>query len=256
VVKLITLKNIDCLELLKSIENEKIDLVVTDPPYLIDYKTNRRINKEHKFCSAIKNDNNPDLISKVIKELHRIMKNNTAGYMFCSSDKVDFFKQEIEKYFKIKNIIIWVKNNWTAGDLKAQFGKQYEMIILFNKGRCLFNGKRLTDIWNFDRVAGKKQLHQNEKPIDLIKLAIEKHSKEEDLVLDCFAGSNTTGLACLQTNRNFIGCELDKEYFEIAKKRIEEHSQQSTLLPLTQIQEGGNGIPPTNKLVGILPKRL
>ena len=227
---MITLKNIDCLELLKSIENEKIDLVITDPPYLIDYKTNHRINKEHKFCSAIKNDNNPDLISKVIKELHRIMKNNTAGYMFCSFDKVDFFKQEIEKYFKIKNIIIWVKNNRTVGDLKAQFGKQYEMIILFNKGRCFFNGKRLTDVWNFDKVAWQKQFHQNEKPIDLIKLAIEKHSKEEDLVLDCFAGSNTTGLACLQTNRKFIGCELDKEYFEIAKKRIEEHSQQSKLL--------------------------
>ena len=253
---MITLYNVDCIELLKSLDNNSIDLVITDPPYLIDYKTNHRIDKKHKFCSTIKNDNNPDLISNVIKELYRVMKDNTAGYMFCSFDKVDFFKTEIEKYFKIKNIIIWVKNNWTAGDLKAQFGKQYEMIILFNKGRCLFNGKRLTDVWNFDRVAGKKQLHQNEKPLDLIKQAIEKHSKEGDLILDCFAGSNTTGLACLQSNRNFIGCEIDKEYYEIALKRIQEHSQQSTLLPLAEKQEGGNGIPPKTKVLGILPKIL
>ena len=121
---MITLKNIDCIELLKSLDDKSIDLVVTDPPYLIDYKTNHRIDKDHKFCSTIQNDNNPDLISNVIKELYRVMKDNTAGYMFCSFDKVDFFKLEIEKYFKIKNIIIWVKNNWTAGDLKAQFGKQ------------------------------------------------------------------------------------------------------------------------------------
>ena len=57
-------------------------------------------------------------------------------YMFCNCDKVDFFKQELENAgFKIKNMIIWVKNNWTAGDLKAQFGKQYEIIFLVNKGR-------------------------------------------------------------------------------------------------------------------------
>lgn len=59
-----------------------------------------------------------------IKECYRVLKNNTAIYMFCSFDKVDFFKAEIEKYFDIKNIIIWKKNNHTAGDLEAQFGKQ------------------------------------------------------------------------------------------------------------------------------------
>ena len=222
-IKLNKIYNMDCLEGMKKLPDNSVDCVITDPPYLIDYKTNYRIDKEHKFCSNIQNDNNPDLISKVIKELYRVMKDNTAGYMFCNSDKIDFFKKEIEKYFKIKNIIIWVKNNWTAGDLKTQFGKQYEMIILFNKGRCLFNGKRLTDIWNFDRVAGKKQLHQNEKPLNLIKQAIEKHSKQNQIILDPFIGSGTTAVACKNLNRSCIGFELDKEYYEIAKKRLENH---------------------------------
>ena len=212
----------DCLNIMKRIESESIDLIVTDPPYLIKYKTNHRKNKDHDFCSEILNDDNEQLIIDYIKECYRILKNNTAMYMFCNCDKVDFFKQELENAgFKIKNMIIWVKNNWTAGDLKAQFGKQYEIIFLVNKGRKYFNGKRITDVWMFDRISGKKQLHQNQKPVDLLKQCILKHSDENDIVFDGFMGSGSTGVACIKTGRKFIGVELDKKYFEIAKERIE-----------------------------------
>ena len=212
----------DCLNIMKQIENESIDLIVTDPPYLIKYKTNRRKNKDHDFCSQILNDDNEQLIIDYIRECYRILKNNTAMYMFCNCDKVDFFKQELENAgFKIKNMIIWVKNNWTAGDLKAQFGKQYEIIFLVNKGRKCFNGKRITDVWMFDKISGKKQLHQNQKPVDLLKQCILKHSDENDIIFDGFMGSGSTGVACIETNRKFIGVELDKKYFEIAKERIE-----------------------------------
>lgn len=212
----------DCLNIMKQIENESIDLIVTDPPYLIKYKTNRRKNKDHDFCSEILNDDNEQLIIDYIRECYRILKNNTAMYMFCNCDKVDFFKQELENAgFKIKNVIIWVKNNWTAGDLKAQFGKQYEIIFLVNKGRKCFNGKRITDVWMFDKISGKKQLHQNQKPVDLLKQCILKHSDENDIIFDGFMGSGSTGVACIETNRKFIGVELDKKYFEIAKERIE-----------------------------------
>ena len=213
----------DCLNIMKQIENESVDLIVTDPPYLIKYKTNHRKNKDHDFCSEILNDDNEQLIIDYIRECYRILKNNTAMYMFCNCDKVDFFKQELENAgFKIKNMIIWVKNNWTAGDLKAQFGKQYEIIFLVNKGRKCFNGKRITDVWMFDKISGKKQLHQNQKPVDLLKQCILKHSDENDIIFDGFMGSGSTGVACIETGRKFIGVELDKKYFEIAKNRIEE----------------------------------
>lgn len=218
---MIDLRQGDCLEIMKDIPDESIDLVVTDPPYLINYKTNYRNDKTHRFTKEIIGENTPEVISKAIKEFYRIMKNDTALYLFCSPDKIDFFKKEVEKYFKIKNIIIWKKNNWTAGDLYAQFGKQYEMIILANKGRAKFNGKRITDIWEFDKVVGKKQLHQNQKPVNLLEQCILKHSNESDTVLDAFMGSGSTGVACLNTNRNFIGIELDEDYFNIAKERIE-----------------------------------
>ncbi len=210
----------DCLEKMADIKDESVDMILTDPPYLINYKTNYRKDKSHDFCSPIDNDDNPELIKSYIKECSRILKNDTAMYMFCSFDKVDFFKQELDKYFKIKNIIIWVKNNWTAGDLYAQFGKQYEMIFLVNKGRKKFNGKRLTDVWNFNRISGSKQLHQNEKPIDLCEQAILKHSNENDIIFDGFAGSGTTGLAARNLNRQFILIEKEPKYYDIILKRL------------------------------------
>ena len=218
----------DVLEFMATIPDNKIDLIVTDPPYLINYKTNWR-KENHKFSDVIKNDNNPNLIKEYIKECYRVLKNDTALYMFCSFDKVDFFKKEIEKYFTIKNIIIWRKNNHTAGDLEAQFGKQYEMIILANKGRRKFNGERLTDVWDFKRVSSDKLLHQNQKPIELIKRCIVKHSDVGDIVFDGFMGSGTTALAALETDRHFIGAEIDEYYFQIAKERIKRHSTQLSL---------------------------
>lgn len=219
----------DCIEIMKKhIPNESIDLIVTDPPYLIDYKTNRR-KYEHEFDTVIQNDDNPQIIIDYIKECYRILKNDSAMYMFCSFDKVDFFKQELEKYFNVKNMIIWVKNSHTAGDLEAQFGKQYEIIFLVNKGRKLINGVRLTDVWNFDKVSGNHQQHQNQKPVNLIEQCIIKHSKENDIVFDGFMGSGTTGVACKNLNRQFIGIEIEEAYYKMAEKRINEKMVQTSL---------------------------
>jgi site-specific DNA-methyltransferase (adenine-specific) len=118
-VEVNSIYNADCLDVLKLIPDKSIDLILTDPPYLINYKTNYRKDKTHEFCSAIQNDSNVDIVPLYIKEYHRVLKDDTALYLFCSCDKIDYFKQQIEQYFKIKNIIIWIKNNWTAGDLQA-----------------------------------------------------------------------------------------------------------------------------------------
>lgn len=210
----------DCLEIMKLIPDESIDLILTDPPYLINYKTNHRKDKKHRFCKEILNDNNPDIIIKSIEQFNRVLKNNSALYIFCSQDKLDFFKQEVEKYFNLKNTIIWVKNNWTAGDLEAQYGKQYEVILYANKGRRKINGKRLTDVWFFDRVSGKSLLHQNQKPVELLKQIIEKSSNESDKILDPFMGVGSTLIAARELNRNSIGIEIDEEYYNIAKERL------------------------------------
>lgn len=213
--------NQDCITGMKNIPNQSIDLIVTDPPYLIKYKTGHRKNKAHKFCREILNDNNAGLIEAYINECYRILKDNTAMYIFCSSKTIDFFKTTCERAeFKLKNIIIWVKNNRSAGDLMAQYGQQYEMILLLNKGRRRINGYRLNDVWTFDRISGNKQVHQNQKPVDLIERCIVKHSNVGDLVFDGFMGSGTTAVAAINTGRSYFGFELDKYYYDIACDRI------------------------------------
>lgn len=106
------------------------------------------------------------------------------------------------------------------GDLSTTFGYSYEFIIFASKGQPKIRGKRISDVWQFPRVKPKEQTHQNQKPVDLLKQAIEKSSDEGAVVFDGFMGSGSTGVACVNTNRRFIGIELDDKYFEIAKQRI------------------------------------
>ena len=226
--------NEDCLDGMKRIPDGSVDLIVTDPPYLINYKTGRRKEKAHRFNDVILNDDNEQLITDYVKECYRILKEDSAMYLFCSSHKVDFFKRELEKEFSIKNMIIWVKNNHTAGDLESAFGRKYEIVFLVNKGQRKFNGERLTDIWEFPRVSGDGQLHQNQKPIELIKKCIEKHSNVGDVVFDGFMGSGTTAAAALDTNRNYIGFELDEYYFNVAEKRLKNHTTQTDIFGLLE----------------------
>lgn len=211
----------DCFDYLPLIEDKSIDLIMIDPPYMINYHTAWRCDKTHPFCSPIINDDSPEMLDDLFFELYRVLKEDSAIYVFCSPDTVELFKEGLKNHFKIRNIIIWDKGNTTAGDLKAQYGKQYEMIIYANKGRCFINGKRLNDIWAFNRVVGNEQMHQNQKPLKLIELIVNKSSNENDIILDCFAGSGTTGVACENLNRNSILMEMEPEYCTIIKERME-----------------------------------
>ena len=131
--------NSDCLVGMKEIPDESIDLIVTDPPYLIEYC---RHDKNSRFSKPIKNDDNPDLVSQYIKECYRIMKNNTACYMFTNYKSVDWFKVELENAgFNLKNIIIWDKERNGMGDLSTTFGYSYE-IIFFCHERSTENSRK------------------------------------------------------------------------------------------------------------------
>jgi site-specific DNA-methyltransferase (adenine-specific) len=222
--ELTTTYNGDCLEYLNSIEENKFDAIITDPPYLIDYKTNRR-QYDNKFNDVIKNDNKVEHLP-IIKEFIRLsylkLKDDSVLAMFCSFDNVDIFKQQAElNGFNVKNIVIWDKGNHTAGDLQAQFGKQYEMIVIAHKGRCKFkNNYRFSDIWRIPRLNSDKQVHQNQKPEPLMQRLIEVFTKKDDLILDGFAGSFTTCISAEQLGRKSIGIELEQKYCDIGIKRL------------------------------------
>ena len=225
--------NMDCLSGLKEMIKQRtfVDCVIADPPYFKNYKTNRRRCNMNRFCKPIIGDDNPQLLIDLLPLLSQVMKDNTPLYLFCSSEKVDFFKQEIEKHFKFKNIIVWDKGNHTAGDLEAQYGKRYEMLIYANKGRAKFNSEspRYDDIWHFARVAGSEQIHQNQKPVPLLSRIILQHTKTADLILDPFMGSCATAVAAHNLQRKYIGFELDKGYFRDGTKWLKSVCSQISL---------------------------
>jgi site-specific DNA-methyltransferase (adenine-specific) len=182
----------DCLELMKTIPDKSIDMVLTDPPYGIN---------------IAEWDHSPIGLD-FINEMKRVSKNQIIfGGNFFDLPKTESW-------------IIWYKEPF----LKKQ--AQCEMIWTSLKfkprvfhyryaGNCEgYPGKLKVDY-------KKKSSHPTQKPIELMEYLVKEFTEEGDTVLDCFMGSGSTGVACKNLNRNFIGIEKDDKYFEIAKKRIE-----------------------------------
>ena len=209
----------DCLERMKEIPDGSVDMILTDPPYGMDFQSNRRVVKD-KF-NKIKNDKNVDWLPDLLQECFRVMSDNSAIYCFCSWHKIDIFKQEIEKTFKIKNIIVWVKNNHGSGDLKAAYAPKHEFVIYAHKGRSLFRDKRTPDVMEYPKIHSSRLQHPTEKNTDMLGLFIKNNSDKDATILDPFMGSGSTGVAAKNLNRKFIGIEMDEGYFNIAKKRID-----------------------------------
>lgn len=193
-----------------------VDAIITDPPYGMSYQSNARADKHSK----IKNDDCLDWLEGFVNRSYNLSKDNTAHYIFCSFHNIDIFKQAFEKKFTIKNILVWEKTNNSMGDLKGNYATRTEFILFLHKGRRLMNGKRTPNIFKFART--RNELHPTQKPVELMSHLIEKFTDKDQTVLDPFMGSGTTGVACKQTGREFIGIELDKDYFEIASNRIQE----------------------------------
>lgn len=210
--------NMDCRKGINAMLNQgmSVDCVITDPPYLTGYCSRRRKNKRDRFCRKIQGDNDPKLIYDVIPLLYDVMKNNTPLYMFCGSANIEFFTSQVKRCFNVKNLIVWDKGNHTGGDLQAMYGRRYEFIIYANKGRALFNDgmPRYDDLWAFDKVSGKEQIHQNQKPIELLSRMILQHTKPNDLILDPFMGSCATARAAYRHDRDYIGFEIDDGYYD------------------------------------------
>lgn len=202
----------DCLELMKNIPDKSIDLVVTDPPYGVNFQSHRRKEKyEH-----IQNDDNLEFLPELMGELNRVLKPDAHIYMFCVFKIIDVFKQEFEKYFELKNIIIWNKGNFGMGNY---YRFKYEMVLFGQKGNKPMKNHSFADVLDCNGTGNK--FHPTQKPIDLLKIFIWNSSDENGVVFDPFMGSGSTGVACKLTNRNFIGIELNEKYFDIAKQRIE-----------------------------------
>jgi DNA modification methylase len=244
--------NADCLDILKQLPDKCIDLVVTDPPYGIEYKAFR------SGRGNILNDDNLNWVDIFCKETSRVLKSGNHLYCFVDVEYCPEFIFGFRKNgFKIRNLLTiprGVKGN--GGD--RIFQQQFEFCIFatlgtkdegrkFNETKILkpsegylkdkrYNPKeylyRLPDNWYWLKASehnSKNVLHPTQKSVESIQTMLKISSNENDLVLDCFSGSGTTAIACHNLKRRFICIEKDKDYYEASVKRLEDAQKQLTL---------------------------
>jgi site-specific DNA-methyltransferase (adenine-specific) len=206
--------NADCLEFMKQLPDKSIDLVLTDPPYGIDYGGQLKG----------KGDGNGG-----------IDKNGWKSWEAPTWDKEKPTKEFFEEIFRIsKNQIIWGGNYfnlpismgwlvWNKGQRNFSLADGELAWTSFNKALRIFDYSR------GEQLAEETRIHPTQKPLALIKWCLDIRSSENDLILDCFSGSGTTAIACSELKRNFICIEKDKQYYEASCQRLENYNKQLKL---------------------------
>lgn len=208
----------DCVELLRSLPDNIVDLVLTDPPYGIDYQSARRTDRS-AWKPKILNDKKPFLA--FIPELRRVLKPTGCAMIFTRWDVQQAFIDELDRNgLRVRSVLIWDKLAHSMGDLKRAYGSRYESVLFHSGDAFSFPGKRPQDIIACPRVSPNKLVHPNEKPVELLETLISQVTTGGDTVLDCCMGSGSTGVAAVSIGRRFIGMELSDQYFQLARGRV------------------------------------
>ena len=218
--------NGDCIDILKTLDDKCIDLVITDPPYGINYKSNASKYDNTITKRGLMNDGVEafELLDKTCKVLQRKTADDSHLYFFCSWAVFSKFENIISKYFTIKTPLVWDKKSFVKGDLYNDWGNQTEIILYCVKGKKGFN-KRRGNILSFSRLSTTKMVHPTQKPVELIKEILNVSAYKNDFVVDPFMGSGSTIRACNEMNIKSLGIELDNEMFTIANNYINEVSR-------------------------------
>lgn len=247
--------NGDCVDILKNeIDKKSIDLIFADPPYNLSgnglkWKGNKTggdwymVNEEWDKMTA------PEYLQftrKWIGACHEVLKDHGSIYISCTYHNIAEVMIVLKQLdFKIHNVITWQKTNAMPNMTRRVFTHSTEFIIWAVKGKkWIFNYedlkkmnpekqkdgtlKQMRDVWALPLVQGKERLrgkdgralHPTQKPEEMLKRIIIASSNKDDLVLDPFLGSGTTAFIAKKLGRNWIGIEKEKEYINVAQKRM------------------------------------
>jgi len=222
----------DCLELLKTLPDNSVDLVVTDPPYLHakggmkSKKFNVGTWKSESYTNCIMSDFGEAEINNFLNIVNlKLRKPNM--YIFCSRLQLQYYFLWIYHHKYKYDLLIWDKQVTSMKNTKFFMSDIEYVLRIYVDGVSLnkifvADGDKADSIY-YRKLQSYKQprgTHETIKPIELIEKYILLSSNKNDIVLDPFMGSGTTGVACNKLNRNFIGMEINEEYFKIAEKRI------------------------------------
>lgn len=218
----------DCFEILPKIKSKTIDLILTDPPYLISRNSNFQNSDNTKFNSISIDfgqwDKEDFDIEKLLIEYYRVLRPGGTLVIFYDvwkSNQIKFFAEKAG--FKQPRVCQWIKTNPVPVNSKLNYlSNASEFFFTFVKSKKpTFNSEYDKGVYQYPLCHGKERTkHPTQKPLPLIKDLISKHSNEGDLVLDTFGGSGTTAVACKLLNRDYILVEMDQDYVDIANLRL------------------------------------
>ena len=226
---MIDLRKGDCYKLIKDIPDKSIDLVYIDIPYL--FEQGGQEEKKSELAKRIKKQTYGELGHiinginySIFDELCRVMK-YIYIYIWCSKDQIlDITKYFVEQKRCRVNYLVWCKTNPTPMTNDVWLPDVEYCLCFKGKNAPRYNdGYDLKSKWYIsEKNKRDKDLYEHPtiKPLELVKRHILHSTNEGDTVLDCFMGSGTTGVACKETGRNFIGMEIDDKYFKIAQDRL------------------------------------
>lgn len=217
----------DCFAELKKVEDRSIDMVVTDPPYGMNFLSNRArkdiINVKRKKHKAIENDD--AVMDGWLDDAFRVLKDGGGLISFCDWNTSHLWREAIEsRGFEIKSQVVWNRMHHGMGDLTGAFSPMHDIIWYATKGRRVFANTRPKSVLSHKRPSPTEDNgHPTCKPVELMKeLIIGIGDGSNGVILDPFMGSGSTGVAATLLGIPFIGMELEEEYFNIAKRRIED----------------------------------
>lgn len=196
----------DCREILPALG--ELETIVSDPPYGMAFQSNHRADQHDRIA----NDHDDVLLlwACALRPRH-------SCYLFCRWDN-------LQAVPKPKSCVTWVKNNWSMGDLEHEHARQTEIALFYPGPDHDFPKDRPTDMIRAPRTGNDH--HPTEKPVQLMRAFVEW---TRGTVLDPFMGSGSTGIACVDLGRPFVGIELHEPYFDVACRRIEAAQRQGNL---------------------------
>ena len=187
--------------------------------------------RENYMKGKVFKDNDID-IEQYLPQLYRVLKNDSHCYIMCNNFNLLHFADVIaQSDFHFTKLLVWNKVNKICG---TYYMGQVEHIFFLRKGKGRpINECGTSDLLTFPNVRDKNpdgsNIHDSQKPIGLMQALITNSSHVGGVILDPFIGSGTTAIAAIKTGRHFIGFELDKKYYDIARKRIKDEQAQLTL---------------------------
>ena len=215
-IELNKIYNEDCLEGMKRIPDNTVDLVVTDPPYCIGTTSNGQ--------KGSWTDNNliRPFFDAYFRELKRVCKEKSELYINTDWRTYPFLYPIMQKHFNIKNLIVW-DYEWIKAGSHYRFSHEFIIYAIQGDVKRKFSASE-RDVWRIRPInfTSKEKLHNAQKPLELVQKMIVNSSNKGDIILDTFMGSGTTAVACIENNRNYIGFEIDENYYQTAMQRIED----------------------------------